>query len=282
MTDLKIIQPISRKQILFYDDELTAVIVETGNGHTTYVPIKPIVDHLGLAWTGQQQRIQRDPILSEVALIVRIESENMAQSGGSPNVLCLPLDFVNGFLFGIQVSRVKPELQNKVLLYQRECYRVLAAAFIEEQPKPMTMADTAAVVALQQIKETALAVARMAEEHIQIIARQTELVARIDKAALIVGEHGRRITQLEGQLAPRQVITEEQAADVAEKVKALALALTQEDNSKNYFQSIFSELYRRFRVTSYKNIRQSQYHLVLDFLDEWSNTVTVGNAGKEN
>ncbi len=66
---------------MFYDDELTAVIVETGNGHTTYVPIKPIVDHLGLAWTGQQQRIQRDPILSEVALIVRIESENMAQSG---------------------------------------------------------------------------------------------------------------------------------------------------------------------------------------------------------
>ncbi len=91
-------------------------------------------------------------------------------------------------------------------------------------------------------------------------------MARIDKAALIVGEHGRRITQLEGQLAPRQVITEKQAADVAEKVKALALALTQEDNSKNYFQSIFSELYRRFRVTSYKNIRQSQYHLVLDFL----------------
>lgn len=281
MTDSKIMQPISRKQILFYDDELTAVIVETADGHITYVPIKPIVDYLGLAWTGQQQRVQRDPILSEVALIVRIESATMAQSGGNPNVLCLPLDFINGFLFGIQVSRVKPELQDKVLLYQRECYRVLAAAFIEEQPKPTTVADTAAVVALQQIKETALAVARMAEEHIQIIARQTELVARIDKAALIVGEHGRRITQLEGQLAPRQVITEEQAADVAEKVKALALALTQEDNSKNYFQSIFSELYRRFRVTSYKNIRQSQYHLVLDFLDEWSNTVAAGNTLKE-
>ena len=107
MSNTKVMKPVSSKQILFYDDELTAVIIETETGHTTYVPVKPIVDYLGLAWTGQQQRIQRDPILSEVALIVRIESENMVQIGGNPNVLCLPLDFINGFLFDIQVGRVK-------------------------------------------------------------------------------------------------------------------------------------------------------------------------------
>lgn len=278
MSDTRIMKPVSSKQILFYDDELTAVIIETETGHTTYVPVKPIVDYLGLAWTGQQQRIQRDPILSEVALIVRIESENMSQTGGNPNVLCLPLDFINGFLFGIQVNRVRQELQEKVLTYQRECYRVLAAAFIEEQPQPTTVGDRAAVVALQQIKETALAIARMAEEHLQIIARQTELATRLDKAAIVVGEHGRRITQLEGQLAPRQAITEEQAADVAEKVKALAMSLTEADSSKNQFQSVFAELYRRFRVSSYKVIRQSQYHLVIDFLDEWAETVAKSKA----
>jgi len=273
MSNTKVMKPVSSKQILFYDDELTAVIIETETGHTTYVPVKPIVDYLGLAWTGQQQRIQRDPILSEVALIVRIESENMVQIGGNPNVLCLPLDFINGFLFGIQVGRVKSELQDKVLRYQRECYRVLAAAFVEEQALPTRAADTATVAALQQIRETALAVARMAEEHIQIIAHQNELASRIDKATLIVGEHGRRISQLEGQLGPRQAITDEQATDIAEKVKALAMSLTEKDSSKNQFQSIFAELYRRFRVSSYKVIRQSQYHLVMDFLDEWAETV---------
>lgn len=280
MSDTKVIKPVSSKQILFYDDELTAVILETETGHTTYVPVSPIVEYLGLNWAGQQQRIQRDPILSEVALIVRIESESKSKIGGNPNVLCLPLDFLNGFLFGIQVNRVKPELQDKVLRYQRECYRVLAAAFIEEQSLPIPAADSTTVVALQQIRETALAVARMAEEHIQIIARQNELAARIDKAAILVGEHGRRISQLEGQLAPRQAISDEQAADIAEKVKALAMALTEKDTSKNQFQSIFAELYRRFRVSSYKVIRQSQYQLVVDFLDEWAETVAKARKAR--
>lgn len=47
------------------------------------------------------------------------------------------------------------------------------------------------------------------------------------------------------------------------------MELTTIDSSKNHFQAIFAELHRRFRVSSYKNIRQSQYQPVLDFLDEW-------------
>jgi hypothetical protein len=78
-----------------------------------------------------------------------------------------------------------------------------------------------------------------------------------------------RITPLERQLSPREAITDEQAADIAEKVKAIAMTLTEQDSSKNHFQAIFSELHRRYRVSSYKNIRQSQYQAVLDFLDEW-------------
>ncbi|MBK9052256.1 MAG: ORF6C domain-containing protein [Chloroflexi bacterium] len=39
------------------------------------------------------------------------------------------------------------------------------------------------------------------------------------------------------------------------------------------FRAFFAELYRRFRVSSYKVIRQSQYHLVVDFLDEWAEAV---------
>jgi hypothetical protein len=70
-------------------------------------------------------------------------------------------------------------------------------------------------------------------------------------------------------LAPREAITDEQAADVAVKVKAIAMTLTERDNSKNHFQAIFNELHRRFRVSSYKNIQQSQYQTVLDFLDDW-------------
>ena len=44
-------------------------------------------------------------------------------------MVCLPLDYISGFLFGLNADRVKPELRERVLRYQRECYKVLAEAF---------------------------------------------------------------------------------------------------------------------------------------------------------
>lgn len=89
-----------------------------------------------------------------------------------------------------------------------------------------------------------------------------------------VGQYGRRITALEVQLSPREAITDEQAADISAKVLAIASEMTELDPSKNHYQGIFTELHRRFRVSSYKNIRQSQYQVVLDFLD------TLAGPGK--
>jgi hypothetical protein len=43
----------------------------------------------------------------------------------------LPLKFLPGWLFGICTSHVKPELQEKLLRYQRESYNVLWEAFQE-------------------------------------------------------------------------------------------------------------------------------------------------------
>lgn len=43
----------------------------------------------------------------------------------------LPLEFLNGWLFGINVNRVKPELREAVFRYRKECYDVLAEAFTD-------------------------------------------------------------------------------------------------------------------------------------------------------
>ena len=53
------------------------------------------------------------------------------EKGGSQVMFCLPLDYFNGFLFGINANRVKPELRDRLITYQRECYQVLAAAFLD-------------------------------------------------------------------------------------------------------------------------------------------------------
>ena len=262
----KSLVPIEQRTVLFYDDEITAVFVE-GEGHRqqVFVPLKPLCDYLGVNWDGQRQRLRRDPVLSEVAqgaVVITAPSPD-GRGGGPQEMLSLPLEYLNGWLFGINVNRVKAEIKERLIRYQRECYQVLSEAFLETAVSDDWMTTSPETrAALQQIQEMGLAIAQMAQEQLRIMDR-------LDNAAIVVGQHGRRITALERQLSPREAITDEQAADIAETVKALAMTLTDQDASKNHFQAIFGELHRRYRVTSYKNIRQSQYQAVLDFLDEW-------------
>ena len=260
----KAIVPVEQKVVEFYGDDITAVLIEEGSRSLVYIPVRPICDYLGIDWSAQRQRINRDPVLSDELIPCVVVTPTQGQPDQRREMLCLPLDMINGWLFGINANRVRKELRERVLQYQRECYRVLAEAFVE-RPGSLDWVDESAssMAALQQIRENALAVASLAEE-------QMRMMVRLDKAAIIVGQHGKRITALEQKLAPREAITDEQAADISAKVMAIATEMTELDPSKNHYQSIFGELHRRFRVTSYKNIRQGQYQAVLDFLDTWA------------
>jgi hypothetical protein len=55
--------------------------------------------------------------------------------GGDQKTLALRLDMLNGWLFGISAARVKPELRETLICYQRECFDVLARHFGNEQPR---------------------------------------------------------------------------------------------------------------------------------------------------
>ncbi len=81
-----------------------------------YVPVRPVVDALGLSWSGQNGRINRDPVLSNIARFVRVTRTN--SSGGNPNMMALPLEFINGWMFGINASRAKPEIKDRLIRYR--------------------------------------------------------------------------------------------------------------------------------------------------------------------
>lgn len=254
-----------------HGDQLIAVEVEEAGRRRIYVPVRPITEYLGLDWSAQYRRINRDPILSEEIKGVAITATPSPSGvGGGPQVtLCLPAEFLHGWLFGITVSRVKEELQAKVLRYQRECYQVLWEAF-QQRATQETLSSTTLSGPLAQVRGLALAIATLAEEQMALERRVGETEdraaaahARLDRAAEVVTALHRRLSTVEQHLAPAARITEEQAAEVSSAVKALAKL-----KGGNY-QEVFGELYRRFGVTSYKNIRQAHYEAVLDFLDEW-------------
>ena len=86
-----------------------------------YVAMKPICENIGLDWEAQRQRISRDEVLNSVACMIKATGTDSKLY----NMLCLPIQFLNGWLFGVDVSRVKAEIKATLIKYKKECYQVL-------------------------------------------------------------------------------------------------------------------------------------------------------------
>lgn len=110
------------QKIPFHDLSLSAILV---NG-VPHVAIRPICDSLGLNWSGQFRRIKRDPALMTCVAIMatKLPGDNQARQ-----VVLLPLDKLNGWLFGVDVARVREDLRERMNWYRSECYAVLARHF---------------------------------------------------------------------------------------------------------------------------------------------------------
>lgn len=250
------ITPLEQHVIDFYGDEVYAALVEVAGEQRVYIPVKPLSDAMGLSWSGQSDRIRRDPELSEVMQLIRIPRMN--PGAGRPEYLSIPLEFLAGWLFGIRTNMVKTALREKVRRYKLECYRALHQHFQGE-----TLARRETGTSLAQIRGMALAVAEMAAQQMVMESRLDTHDARLNRAAEIVGTLQRRVTAIENRVTPASFITDEQATQISITVKALAQLIG------GHYNTVFSELYRRFGVSSYKVVRQEQYEAVLAFLEDW-------------
>lgn len=284
------VTPTEEKTIIFYDDELTAVQLEGGE---IFVPVRRLCENLGLTWPPQWQRIQRDEVLSEAAkgIIITITPSPGGRGGGPQETICLPLDLVPGWLFGIQTGRVKESIRPKLIRYRRECFRVLWDAFkgdvlpamapgLESPPGDLTPAERAlalaeAVYAMAKQQVTLERWLTFHDQRLEAVEDAT-LAAheRLDKAAAMVGDQARRLGSIELSLAGGATITDAQAAAVSEAVKALAYHLGQEKDKGNPYQRVYSELYRKFRVPGYRALPLESFPAVMDWLTEWWQQVT--------
>lgn len=121
--------PVEQKQIEFQGGEITAVMVQDENGReNVYIPLKPLVEGMGLNWSGQRQRIMKNPVLRDVCRSVGVTHTEPNRTRNI-EMLCIPINHLNGFLFGVNANRVKSEIRPLVLDYQEKCYEVLFNAF---------------------------------------------------------------------------------------------------------------------------------------------------------
>jgi len=258
--------PVNEREVVFYDDTLLAVLVELPetNKQQIYVPVKPLSDALGLAWSGQYERLQRDEVLAEVSQLIRVTRINSQR--GNPDSICLPLEFIPGWLFGISAARVKEELRDKIMRYRRECYGVLADAFVEGRltAEPafteVLATDTPAVQTYKMLQ----AMTQLARNQMLLEAR---LTGRLD-------DYEQRLESIESQLGdPGRNITPDQAMQISQAVKAIGMEI-QKRTKKNEFGAIYGQMYREFGITSYKQLPASKFSQVMAWLTESYRSIT--------
>jgi hypothetical protein len=114
-----------------------SIIIAIEKEGEIFIAMKPIVESLGMDWSAQKKRIERDSVLSKVMAITAITT-----SGGIKPTTTIPLGYLNGFLFGIDDSRISdPDIKARVILYKQECYQVLYKHFHNKPQEHYQISD---------------------------------------------------------------------------------------------------------------------------------------------
>ncbi|WP_422419120.1 phage antirepressor N-terminal domain-containing protein [Pseudomonas sp. GZD-222] len=87
-----------------------------------FVPMKPVVEGMGLAWQTQHRKLMAGRFAPVITMMV-----TTGLDGKQYEMACLPLKKLPGWLMSIHASKVKQPLRENVLAYQDECDDVLWA-----------------------------------------------------------------------------------------------------------------------------------------------------------
>lgn len=109
------------EKIEFCGDQLVTV----KENETVLVALKPICEAIDLDWPSQHRLIKEDPVLISVVCVMHTTGAD----GKQYEMLCLPLDYLNGWLFKISAKRYTGARRDAIVRYQKECYRALAEHF---------------------------------------------------------------------------------------------------------------------------------------------------------
>lgn len=157
-----------------------------------------------------------------------------------------------------------------MIRYQRECHAVLARAFAPAAASTFGPDDDSAA-ALVKVREFGLAIARLADEQLKLGDRMSVVEGRIDTAGRWARDVTGRLDRIETQLPPAGLVTDEQAGAISAAVLDLAglLKAGGADDAPNPYQTVYTALYRRFGVSSYKALPAARFGEVLAFLEDW-------------
>lgn len=114
LTMKSIATQITTINVPFHGDSLYLV----GFNGEPHVPMKPVVEGMGLAWQPQHEKLKTRFSKGITEIVIPTK-------GGEQSMTCLAFRKFAGWLHTINVGKVRPELREKVARYQEECDDVL-------------------------------------------------------------------------------------------------------------------------------------------------------------
>jgi hypothetical protein len=241
---------LEQRGVDFYGDELTAIRASDGQ---IYVSIRHLCSALGLNQRPQVMRIRRNAILAD-----GYEGEiKMITPGGPQRLGMLRVDLIPLWLSGVSLQAVKGESRPKLERFQREAAKVLWEAF--QQGRLTTDLDFDALLAQNTPEAQAY---KMAQAVLQLARNQLLMRSQL-------ADHEQRLETIEAQLGDTgRNVTPDQASQVSQAVKAVALALGKK-SGRNEFGAVYGELYRKFGITGYKMLPARRFDEAMKFLTDW-------------
>ncbi|EUD08802.1 phage antirepressor N-terminal domain-containing protein [Providencia alcalifaciens] len=135
---------ISTINVPFHGNNLY-VVNYNGEPH---VPMKPIVEGMGLDWKSQFSKIKSR--FSKGMVEITIPTK-----GGEQSMICLALRKLAGWLHTISPNKVKPEIREKVIQYQEECDDVLYEYWATGEVKAKANTRQSTAKELTPLRQTA-------------------------------------------------------------------------------------------------------------------------------
>jgi len=224
----KALVPTTTQEVDFYGDLLTVALAN----EVPYIAIRPITDFLGLEWSSQRLRVLRDEVMKEESKLITTTGAD----GRQREMFSLPLEYLPGFLFGINASRVKPELKEKVIRYQRECFRILWQAFQSRAATPNVIP--------------------------QLIANQEETRIRVDAIEQDVKTIDQSVKEIQVILSEIRGLSNEHRATAKEMVDQLHKI------SGTQHRYIWADLNKSFHIASYTDIPDEKWSEVQKWLQK--------------
>jgi hypothetical protein len=109
------------------------------------------------------------------------------------------------------------------------------------------------------------------------ILHQIMIEARLETHGQVLEDYGRRLETIEADLHQAgRTITESQATQISQSVRAIAIVLGEKTN-RNEFGAIWGEFYRKFGVSKYRYLPASRFNEALAWLEEFYQSLTGDN-----